>query len=54
MHEEFSKPTDQIRHNRMSRHLYDLERLIDTEHGLKALQDAALYQGIVEHREKFT
>ncbi len=54
LHEEFSKPTDMVRHERMSRHLYDLERLMDTDHGHLALQDKTLYQGIVEHREKFT
>lgn len=54
LHEEFSKPTDQIRSERMSRHLYDLERLMDTEHGYQALQDKVLYQGIVDHRQRFT
>lgn len=31
LHEEFSKAAENIRHIRMSRHLYDLERLMDTE-----------------------
>lgn len=38
---------------RMSRHLYDLERLMDTEYGRAALQNATLYHEIVEHRQKF-
>lgn len=38
---------------RMSRHLYDLERLMDTEYGRAALADGALYRTIVEHRRKF-
>ena len=37
----------------MSRHLYDLERLMDTEFGMQALADAELYKTIVEHRRKF-
>lgn len=37
----------------MSRHLYDLEKLMDTDYGKAALEDTALYQAIVEHRRKF-
>lgn len=53
LHEEFCKPTNNIRYDRMSRHLYDLDRLMDTEHGKAALEDTSLYISIVEHREKF-
>lgn len=38
---------------RMSRHLYDLERLMDTQYGINALSDIDLYKNIVEHRRKF-
>ena len=38
---------------RMSRHLYDLEKLMDTEYGRAALRDTKLYHEIVEHRQKF-
>lgn len=38
---------------RMSRHLYDLERLMDTDYADSALHDLALYGNIVEHRRKF-
>jgi len=31
LHEEFQKPVENIRAERMSRHLYDLERLMDTD-----------------------
>lgn len=34
----------------MSRHLYDLERLMDTPYGKEALVDKELYDTIVEHR----
>ena len=53
LHEEFLKPVEHIRHERMSRHLYDLERLMDTVHGKEALTDTALYNNIVAHRKKF-
>lgn len=38
---------------RMSRHLYDLERLMDSVYGKVALDDFELYKEIVEHRKKF-
>ncbi|MDA3886613.1 MAG: nucleotidyl transferase AbiEii/AbiGii toxin family protein [Candidatus Delongbacteria bacterium] len=53
LHEEFQKPVDQIRVNRLSRHLYDLDKLMDSDHGKEALQDFELYKSIVDHREKF-
>ena len=53
LHEEFQKPKDKIRVDRLSRHLYDLEKMMDTEHGVEALNDVALYKTIVLHRERF-
>jgi len=54
LHEEFQKSEENIRVERMSRHLYDLERLMDTDFAQKALEDIPLYQSIVEHRSKLT
>ena len=51
LNEEFQK--EQPRFRRMSRHLYDLEKLMDTDYGKAALQDSELYRAIVEHRRKF-
>jgi hypothetical protein len=53
LHEEFSQEPERIRIDRLSRHLYDLERLMDTQYGVTALQDKELYKNIVTHREKF-
>ncbi len=53
LHEEFQKETKLIRVERMSRHLYDLEKLMDTTHGTKALKDIDLYNTIVGHRKNF-
>jgi hypothetical protein len=53
LHEEFSQDADKIRIDRLSRHLYDLEKLMDTKHGIEALKNIELYNNIVAHREKF-
>ena len=49
--EEFQK--EHPRAMRMSRHLYDLEKLMDTSYGIQALKDKQLYGEIVEHRRTF-
>jgi len=54
LHEEFQKPQDKIRVERLSRHLYDIEKLSRTAYADIALQDTELYNTIVKHREKFT
>lgn len=51
MHEEFTKPVDRIRKERMSRHLHDLEQTMETEHSLQATGDYDLYLRIFEHRK---
>lgn len=53
LHEEFAKETKDIRIERMSRHIYDLEKLMNTPIAQKALLDNELYKAIVEHRRKF-
>jgi Nucleotidyl transferase AbiEii toxin, Type IV TA system len=53
LHEEFSQAPEKIRIDRLSRHLYDLEKLMDTEHGIEALKNNNLYNSIISHREKF-
>lgn len=54
LHEEFQKKEDKIRVERLSRHLYDIEKLSQTEYVEKALGNADLYNTIIAHREKFT
>ena len=54
LHEEFQKPLGKIRVERLSRHLYDIEKLSQTEYAEIALQDTELYNTIVRHRSKFT
>jgi hypothetical protein len=54
LHEEFQLPTEKIKVERKSRHLYDLEKLMDTEYAIAALGNKSLYKTIVEHRAKLT
>lgn len=50
LNEEYQKKVP--RSERMSRHLYDIERLMDTCSDA-AINDAELYKNIIEHRKKF-
>lgn len=54
LHEEFSKSTEKIRHKRLTRHLYDLEKLMDHDFGLSAIKDKELFFTIVNFRKKYT
>ena len=49
--EEYQK--DEPRTHRMTRHFYDLEKLMQTPYAEMALKDVALYNEIVKHRRKF-
>ncbi len=51
LHEEFQK--EKPRSYRMSRHLYDIEKLMNTSFGEDALTDRTLYEAIVAHRATF-
>jgi predicted nucleotidyltransferase component of viral defense system len=53
LHEEFAKPQELIRTERMSRHLYDLAQIMDSPVAEKALEDKDLYNSVVEHRRIF-
>ncbi len=54
LHEEFQRPHEKRRVDRLSRHLYDVAKLAKTEYADKALADSDLYQVIVDHRFRFT
>ena len=49
--EEFQR--DKPRTHRITRHFYDLEKLMQTPYAEMALNDSVLYREIVEHRRKF-
>ncbi len=54
LHEEFLLPAERIKISRKSRHLYDLEKLMDTDYAITALNNIELFQTIVEHRRTLT
>ncbi|MDE6198397.1 MAG: nucleotidyl transferase AbiEii/AbiGii toxin family protein [Muribaculaceae bacterium] len=51
LNEEYQRKNP--RTERMSRHLYDLERLMDTQFASEALMDKPLYNEIIAHRRRF-
>lgn len=53
LHEEFAKPQEQIRIDRMSRHLYDIHKMLSTPIAREALADDELYDMVIEHRRTF-
>lgn len=53
LHEKFSLANNKTGAERLSRHLYDLEKLMDTEYGKEGLKDGELFETIVNHRKKF-
>ena len=54
LHEEFQRPAEKVRVNRMSRHLYDIYRLSKSPFAQKALSNKELYLEIVHHRLLYT
>jgi len=55
LHEEFQKPVEKIRADRMSRHLYDLGKLMKSPFAEIAFSDdLRLYNIIVAHRRLMT
>ena len=53
LHEEFAKPKDLIRVERMSRHMYDIGQMMKTPIAEHAINDKDLYRQVVEHRRTF-
>lgn len=51
LHEEFSKPVDKIRVDRLTRHLYDLDKMMIAGYGEQATADDELFNMIVAHRK---
>lgn len=54
LHEEFHRSHNKIRVDRLSRHLYDVYRLVKSEFALKAINNRKLYETIVKHRYQNT
>ncbi len=54
LHELFSVEHDTLPAKRRSRHLYDLNRMMDRNFAIDAVCDEALWEQIQHHRERFT
>jgi predicted nucleotidyltransferase component of viral defense system len=54
LHEEFHRPTEKMRVNRLSRHLYDVFQLTKAGISNRAINDKELYQTTVSHRHLFS
>lgn len=54
LHEEFQRPEEKIRVDRLSRHLYDIFQISKTDYAKTALESIDLYETIVKHRYSFT
>ena len=54
LHELFSVNQKTEKADRRSRHLYDLQRMMDKDFAQKAIQDDALFQSIQHHRSIYT
>lgn len=54
LHERFQRPSEGLPVDRLTRHLYDIDKLTQTPFADKALQDEELYNTVVRHREVFT
>ncbi len=54
LHEMLQNPSSGKEVNRMSRHLYDLEKLMDSQYCKNALKNSELYYDIIKHRKQFT
>ena len=53
LHEEFAKPQNLIRVERMSRHMYDIAQMLKTPIAETAIHDEQLYRQVIEHRRIF-
>ncbi len=54
LHEEFQRPKEKIRVDRLSRHLYDIYQISKKDYAAKAIENKNLYETIVKHRHSFT
>ena len=54
LHEEFNRPGGCTRLERLTRHMYDIEKMMDTDFAIKAMNNVGMYVEIVKHRQSFT
>ena len=54
LHEEFNRPNGCTHIERITRHMYDIVKMMDQPFAMEAMQNEQLYENIVTHRKKFT
>jgi hypothetical protein len=54
LHEEFNRPNGCVNLNRLTRHMYDIEKMMDKPFAKQAMEDPTLYTEIVKHRSIMT
>lgn len=54
LHEEFSRPGGCTRLERLTRHMYDIEKMMDSDFAINAMNNVGMYVEIVKHRQSFT
>lgn len=52
LHEEFNRPNGCTHIERITRHMYDIVKMMDKSFAMEAMQDVQLYEDIVTHRKK--
>ena len=54
LHEEFNRPNGCTHIERITRHMYDIVKMMDKPFAYEAMNSRALYKDIVAHRKNFT
>lgn len=54
LHEEFTRPGGCSRIERLTRHMYDIEKMMDKSFAAEAMNNQTMYNEIVAHRKLFT
>ena len=54
LHEEFNRPNGAIHLDRITRHMYDIVKMMDKPFATEAINNKILYEDIVSHRRQFT
>lgn len=54
LHEEFNRPGGCSHIERITRHMYDIVKMMDKPFAVEAMNDKELYDDIVSHRKQFT
>ena len=54
LHEEFNRPNGCTRIERITRHMYDIVKMMDKPFASEAMNNKILYEDIVSHRSQFT